>query len=140
MEGRSACPPTSFKKFKECWRATSKATAAAPPAQKRRSQTAMLTNSIRRDLRSLSSQGFEVKDLGQRTLKGLENPEHIWLMYPHSLASRLVVQQQKQEQEARAQQASEAESKKRCATPRLTIDTDNVWDLWHVSLRLGDAV
>ena len=49
---------------------------------------------IRAELRSLSSQGFEVKDLGERRLKGLENPEYIYLMYPHSLASRLAVQRQ----------------------------------------------
>ncbi|KXT14282.1 hypothetical protein AC579_1269 [Pseudocercospora musae] len=95
----------------------------------------MLSQTIRRELRSLSSQGFEVKDLGQRTLKGLENPEYIYLMYPHSLASRLVIQQQKAEAESRAAQASETEAKK-MRNSELTIDTDNVWDLWNVSLRL----
>ncbi|GIZ49067.1 hypothetical protein CKM354_001210700 [Cercospora kikuchii] len=95
----------------------------------------MLSQTIRRELRSLSSQGFEVKDLGQRTLKGLENPEYIYLMYPHSLASRLVVQQQKAEAESRAAQESAIEAKK-TRNSQLTIDTDNVWDLWNVSLRL----
>ncbi|SMR56502.1 unnamed protein product [Zymoseptoria tritici ST99CH_3D1] len=95
----------------------------------------IMSQTIRRELRSLSSQGFEVKDLGQRTLKGLENPEYIYLMYPHSLASRLVVQQQKAEAESRAHIASEKEAKK-TRNSQLTIDTDNVWDLWNVSLRL----
>ncbi|KAI5364198.1 Putative ras-associating (RA) domain, adenylyl cyclase class-3/4/guanylyl cyclase [Septoria linicola] len=95
----------------------------------------VLTQTIRRELRSLSSQGFEVKDLGQRTLKGLENPEYIYLMYPHSLASRLVVQQQKAEAESRAAQENASEAKK-TRNSQLTIDTDNVWDLWNVSLRL----
>lgn len=95
----------------------------------------VLSQTIRRELRSLSSQGFEVKDLGQRTLKGLENPEYIYLMYPHSLASRLVVQQQKAEAETRANIASENEAKK-TRNSQLTIDTDTVWDLWNVSLRL----
>ena len=54
----------------------------------------LMSHAIRRELRSLSSQGFEVKDLGERRLKGLENPEYIYLMYPHALSSRLVVQQQ----------------------------------------------
>ncbi|EMC95818.1 hypothetical protein BAUCODRAFT_71294 [Baudoinia panamericana UAMH 10762] len=95
----------------------------------------LMSQAIRRELRSLSSQGFEVKDLGQRTLKGLENPEYIYLMYPHSLASRLVVQQQKAEAESRAQverQNHAAKAKNR----DLTVDTQNVWDLWNVSLRL----
>lgn len=95
----------------------------------------VLTQTIRRELRSLSSQGFEVKDLGQRTLKGLENPEYIYLMYPHSLASRLVVQQQKAEAESRVAQDLASEAKK-TRNSQLTIDTDSVWDLWNVSLRL----
>lgn len=96
----------------------------------------LLTQAIRRELRSLSSQGFEVKDLGQRNLKGLENPEYIYLMYPHSLASRLVVQQQKAEAESsRSNQEAEQKGSK-TRNSELTIDTDNVWDLWNVSLRL----
>ena len=94
----------------------------------------LLSQAIRRELRSLSSQGFEVKDLGQRNLKGLENPEYVYLMYPHSLASRLIVQQQKAEAESRMNEKTEQENQQ----PRepLTVDTDNVWDLWNVSLRL----
>ena len=95
----------------------------------------LLTQAIRRELRSLSSQGFEVKDLGQRNLKGLENPEYIYLMYPHSLASRLVVQQQKVDAESRANENSQQEGRK-TRNSELTIDTDNVWDLWNASLRL----
>jgi adenylate cyclase len=95
----------------------------------------LLTESIRRELRSLSSQGFEVKDLGQRTLKGLENPEYIYLMYPHSLASRLLVQQQKAEAEARNKAEKDNLTSRQRGSP-LTVDTQNVWDLWNVSLRL----
>lgn len=95
----------------------------------------LLTESIRRELRSLSSQGFEVKDLGQRTLKGLENPEYIYLMYPHSLASRLLVQQQKAEAEARNNAEKNSLTARQRGSP-LTVDTQNVWDLWNVSLRL----
>lgn len=93
----------------------------------------LISQAIRRELRSLSSQGFEVKDLGQRTLKGLENPEYIYLMYPHSLASRLVVQQQKAEAEARTK---DEQSATKTRNSELTIDTENIWDLWNVSLRL----
>jgi adenylate cyclase len=94
------------------------------------------TNSqlIRQELRSLSSQGFEVKDLGERRLKGLENPEYIYLMYPHSLASRLAVQRQVNEQPAAP--STEAQAGQKMANSELTIDTDDVWDLWNISLRL----
>jgi len=93
-----------------------------------------MSQAIRRELRSLSSQGFEVKDLGERRLKGLENPEYIYLMYPHALSSRLAVQQQRSEAEAAAKNTAGAGTKTRDS--QLTIDTDNVWDLWNVSLRL----
>ncbi|KAF1979523.1 PP2C-domain-containing protein [Bimuria novae-zelandiae CBS 107.79] len=93
-----------------------------------------LSQAIRQELRSLSSQGFEVKDLGERRLKGLENPEYIYLMYPHSLASRLEVQRQL-EQKAAQQQNTPGVGQKMPGS-QLTIDTENVWDLWNVSLRL----
>lgn len=92
-----------------------------------------LGQSIRRDLRALSMQGFEVKDLGERKLKGLENPEYIYLMYPHSLAGRLVAQQQIADAEA-ASASNQPGSTSR--DTQLTIDTQMVWDLWNVSLRL----
>ncbi|KAJ2979865.1 hypothetical protein NQ176_g2991 [Zarea fungicola] len=43
---------------------------------------------IRKDLRSLTSQGFEVKEMGEKKLKGLENPEIVYSLYPHALAGR----------------------------------------------------
>ncbi|KAH8727810.1 hypothetical protein GQ44DRAFT_769873 [Phaeosphaeriaceae sp. PMI808] len=89
---------------------------------------------IRQELRSLSSQGFEVKDLGERRLKGLENPEYIYLMYPHSLASRLAVQRETSEQ--RPALANESQAGQKMANSQLTIDTEDVWDLWNISLRL----
>ncbi|EON67891.1 hypothetical protein W97_07388 [Coniosporium apollinis CBS 100218] len=94
----------------------------------------MMNQAIRRELRSLMSQGFEVKDLGERRLKGLENPEYIYLMYPHSLASRLAIQQQRAE--AEKQDAGKDGAGTKMRDSQLTIDTENVWDLWNVSLRL----
>jgi adenylate cyclase len=94
-----------------------------------------ISQAIRQELRSLSSQGFEVKDLGERRLKGLENPEYIYLMYPHSLASRLAVQRQL-EQKPPAPSNEVTTVGQKMADSQLTIDTDNVWDLWNVSLRL----
>jgi adenylate cyclase len=85
--------------------------------------------SIRKDLRQLSNQGFEVKDLGERKLKGLENPETIYLMYPHSLAGRLAVQPDKPGEAENAPGVLGKDS-------QLSIDTDIVWKLWNLSLRL----
>jgi len=75
---------------------------------------------IIKDLKELSHKGFDVKVLGERKLKGLENPEFIYLMYPQSLAGRL--------------QAKSAQ--KAVAQPRLGVNPDDIWKLWDISLRL----
>ena len=90
-------------------------------------------HAIRKELRALSSQGFEVKDLGECKLKGLENPEYIYLMYPHSLAGRLVAQQQRADAQAAAASNDPASMSR---DSQLSIDTQHVWDLWNISLRL----
>ena len=92
-----------------------------------------LSAEIRKELRQLSSQGFEVKDLGSHKLKGLENAEYLYLMYPHALAGRLAAQQARADAEAAAASVDPA-SKSRDS--QLTMETQNVWDLWDVSLRL----
>ncbi|RFU32448.1 hypothetical protein B7463_g3879, partial [Scytalidium lignicola] len=84
---------------------------------------------IRRELRSLSSQGFEVKDMGERKLKGLENPEYIYLMYPHALAGRINYQQRLAEAE-KAASTSESASLVRHDIS-LNIDRDSIWQLWN---------
>ena len=88
---------------------------------------------IRKELRSLSSQGFEVKDLGTQKLKGLENPEYVYLMYPHSLAGRLIARQQQTDAEAAAASADPAS---KSGDSELAMETQSVWDLWKVCLRL----
>lgn len=92
-----------------------------------------LSAEIRKELRQLSTQGFEVKDLGSHKLKGLENPEYLYLMYPHALAGRLAAQQARTDAEAATASVDPA-SKARDS--QLTMETQNVWDLWTVSLRL----
>ncbi|TGZ78613.1 PP2C-domain-containing protein [Ascodesmis nigricans] len=72
------------------------------------------------ELRALIREGFEVKELGQRKLKGLENPEFIYLMYPASLAGRL----------------SAKSSQTAAPIVKLSVDPQHVWELWNISLRL----
>ncbi|RWA06496.1 hypothetical protein EKO27_g8608 [Xylaria grammica] len=86
---------------------------------------------IRKELKSLSSQGFEVKEMGERKLKGLENPEYVYSLYPHALAGRIdyhmvpAVTAGLSDQPARLVPGSE-----------LGIDPEMIWSLWKVSLRL----
>lgn len=87
---------------------------------------------IRRELRSLSSQGFEVKDLGLLKLKGLENPEYVYMMYPHSLAGRLVSPQPR----LGDQTTNPPGPTNNPSDSRFTIAAQDVWDLWNVCLRL----
>jgi len=89
--------------------------------------------SIRKDLRSLTSQGFEVKEMGEKKLKGLENPEVIYSLYPHALAGRIEYHQQHE----RADEDNKEKASLK-ATPGSTLDltTQMVFDLWTVSLRL----
>ena len=93
----------------------------------------LMTQAIRRELRSLSSQGFEVKDMGERKLKGLENPEYIYLMYPHALSGRIQYQQRLAEGDKAVMVEEPATLSQQS---QLSIDTENVWALWSVSLRL----
>ncbi|KAL3306267.1 adenylate cyclase [Colletotrichum asianum] len=85
---------------------------------------------IRKDLRSLSSQGFEVKEMGEKKLKGLENPEVVYSLYPHALAGRIDHHQQ---QETRVEVDKPAILQ---AGSELAFDTESIWALWRVSLRL----
>lgn len=86
---------------------------------------------IRKELKSLTSQGFEVKEMGERKLKGLENPEYVYSLYPHTLAGRIdyhmvpTVTVGHTAQPARLVPGSE-----------LGIDPEMIWSLWKVSLRL----
>ncbi|SPN96706.1 probable adenylate cyclase [Cephalotrichum gorgonifer] len=95
--------------------------------------------SIRKDLRALSSQGFEVKDMGEKKLKGLENPEVIYSLYPHALVGRIEYHQAHERGEVAA---GPPPSKTITAavngggTGPSAVDPDIVWALWKVGLRL----
>ncbi|KAJ5168888.1 Adenylate cyclase [Penicillium canariense] len=89
-----------------------------------------LGQNIRRELNQLNSQGFVIKDQGERKLKGLENPEPLYLVYPHSLAGRLTsLEENQQKSEGQGPATIEKQSK-------LNVDTDDIWRLWEVTLRL----
>ncbi|KAJ5994158.1 Adenylate cyclase [Penicillium sp. IBT 35674x] len=86
-----------------------------------------LGHNIRRELQQLNSQGFVIKDQGERKLKGLENPEPLYLVYPHSLAGRLAVLEEANDAGGPAQVTPNSE---------LQLKTDLIWRLWEVTLRL----
>lgn len=89
--------------------------------------------SIRKELRSLSSQGFEVKEMGEKKLKGLENPEVVYSLYPHALAGRI-------EQHLLHERQASGETEPKPATLNAdgepSFDPEVIWALWRVSLRL----
>ncbi|KAK1755110.1 adenylate cyclase [Echria macrotheca] len=90
---------------------------------------------IRSELRALSSQGFEVKDMGERKLKGLENPEYVYSLYPHALAGRI---EQHTAHERAQTTGAFAQDKPAVLSPgsELSINPDDVWSLWKTALRL----
>lgn len=104
---------------------------------------------IRKELRMLSSIGFEVKDLGEIKLKGLENPELVYSLYPHSLVGRVeyhlahharVNNAEAPAAVAAAAAAASAAAEGKPATlipgSMLSFDPEVVWAIWKVSLRL----
>ncbi len=87
--------------------------------------------SIRKELRSLSSQGFVVKEMGEIKLKGLENPEFVYSLYPHALVGRMETHQNRDKQGAELEKPVQL-------TPgsELSFEPDAIWALWRISLRL----
>ncbi|KAI5294235.1 cysteinyl-tRNA synthetase [Ascosphaera acerosa] len=78
---------------------------------------------IYRELTELSSKGFGVQAWGETKLKGLENPEMLYSVYPYSLSGRLEHQQ-------KANTNSTPKDKE------IHFDEDILWGLWHVVLRV----
>lgn len=87
-------------------------------------------SAIRKDLRSLTSQGFEVKEMGEKKLKGLENPEIVYSLYPHALAGRTEYHTQHERRDELEKPAAVAPG------GDLSFDPENIWALWKISLRL----
>jgi adenylate cyclase len=91
----------------------------------------VFSRAIRNELRSLSSQGFRVEDMGEKKLKGLENPEYIYSLYPHALVGRM-------EQHSLHERAQSTTDRPAVLSPDsdLAINPDEIWAMWHVALRL----
>jgi adenylate cyclase len=92
----------------------------------------IFARAIRNELRSLSSQGFEVKEMGEKKLKGLENPEYIYSLYPHTLAGRI----DQHNLHERSQSSTADKPAMLSPDSQLAINPDDIWSLWHVALRL----
>jgi adenylate cyclase len=111
-----------------------------------------IARAIPNELRSLSSQGFEVKEMGEKKLKGLENPEIIYSLYPHTLVGRIDLHQAHEQAQAsdlstpKAAQAGGAGAEDAREPPGeldmgrpitvTSINPEIIWALWKVSLRL----
>ncbi|KAK2735870.1 cysteinyl-tRNA synthetase [Myotisia sp. PD_48] len=85
---------------------------------------------VRRELYQLTNLGFEAKDLGERKLKGLENPESVYLMYPHSLSGRLIVGSDVAEEEDNQGPGILGRD------TEMSMDADMFWRMMKTSLRL----
>ncbi|KAI1259273.1 protein phosphatase 2C [Xylariaceae sp. FL1019] len=87
---------------------------------------------IRKELKSLTSQGFEVKEMGERKLKGLENPEYVYSLYPHALASRIDYHMPA----ASMNEVSVDQPARLVPGSSIGVEPEMIWSLWKVSLRL----
>jgi len=87
---------------------------------------------VRRELLQLNSQGFIIKDQGEKKLKGLENPESVFLVSPHALAGRLVAVDDCVPREA----PSTGPPATINPNSELDLETDVIWELWEIMLRL----
>lgn len=95
---------------------------------------------IRKELRQLALLGFEVKELGEKKLKGLENPELIYLMYPHGLSGRLEIPPGAGERVLNmgpgSDEKAEPGSLDENSALSKGLDLSLVWKLWDIALRL----
>jgi adenylate cyclase len=69
--------------------------------------------------------------MGEKKLKGLENPEIVYSLYPHALAARI-------DQHQRHERGEDVGDKQATlsANSELSFDPNLIWSLWRVSLRL----
>ncbi|KAN0077575.1 hypothetical protein V8E54_005879 [Elaphomyces granulatus] len=84
---------------------------------------------VHRELQQLNSQGFIIKDQGEQKLKGLENPEPVFLICPHALAGRLAAFDTINLEEDLVPTTTAKPSE-------LGVDADLIWRLGKITLRL----
>ena len=93
---------------------------------------------VRKEVRPLMTQGFEVKDMGERKLKGLENPECVYSLYPHSLVGRIDAHQAHKLNTSPPAEVAPSEGQQPTFSEgtNLEVNPNDVFSLWNVSLRL----
>jgi adenylate cyclase len=139
--GQMAVSQDFISEIQRCWEAFPDPDRSSSTGSDETFENDLYAQTIRRELNSLSLQGYEIKDMGERKLKGLENPEFIYLMYPHSLAGRIYLQPRLQidteEAECKLIPAHRIEDPLcRNLNLQLTIEPGAVWALWGISQRL----
>lgn len=88
-----------------------------------------LQGDLKREVMELRRIGLEVRDMGDRKLKGLEVPERLHLLYPKTLAGRLEISN-----EIRAE--VEVNDARKSAERQRSVDIDQVCQLSDIALRL----
>jgi adenylate cyclase len=82
--------------------------------------------SIKRDMEALKRTGFAISPIGERKLKGLENSEFIYLIYPNQLIGRLHMDRLKLEGSAPTQNQAEGVHAPIVPGPERIIISDDV--------------
>ena len=83
-------------------------------------------SSVKRDMEALKRTGFAISPIGERKLKGLENSEFIYLIYPNQLIGRLHMDRMKLEGTPPAQHQVEGAHAPIVPGPERIIISDDV--------------
>lgn len=140
--GQIAVSADFISEIQRCWEAFPDSERSVSTGSEDTFDSDIFAQAVRRELNSLSSQGYEIKNMGERKLKGLENPEVIYLMYPHSLAGRMYFQPRLQNDPQDGEEANKVAAGQsklpmtREPNAQLAIEPEALWTLWRVSLRL----
>jgi adenylate cyclase len=81
---------------------------------------------VKRDMQALKRTGFAISSIGERKLKGLENAEFIYLIYPNQLIGRLHMDRMKLEHVAPTQHSAEGSQAPMVPGPERLIISDDV--------------
>lgn len=81
---------------------------------------------VKRDMEALKRTGFAISPIGERKLKGLENSEFIYLIYPNQLIGRLHIDRMKLEGQTQTQNQAEGAQAPIVPGPERIIISDDV--------------